>query len=196
MLCDFTCSDLDVVSMSELMMYSIEDTPSNVTSEVVQPSAEAEPAEEEAEPADEEAETCDAGEAMPDLLSTDDNLLCVTIGGQSISINTKPSNRASAEVSAENSPQGSPVPDKRSLQAEVSAEVSEETADASVEEVGKDSTVMDLLADFSSPMNAELIQEEPPAVNSDIMDLLGGLEEPPPLSPSTQGTCGKLTVVG
>lgn len=150
--------------------------------------------------------------AVPDLLGGDDDIMHVTIGGQSISIKTKPSAAAvaaaitAADVSDEGTPEGSPEIERslfnsNDAKSEVAGAAAEtKTVEAEVESSAQDS-VIDLLADFSSSCVSS--EPQPTTTNTDIMDLLCGINEvsgdcapPPPVEPLIGGGIGKVAVVG
>lgn len=189
------CLSAHSASHLELILFYIEVTSDIV--EPVKPKTKKEKADATPEPV--APTTAAAAEPMPDLIGSTDNLMCVTIGGQSIVINTKPSMEPLAdEDSAENSPEGSPIQTKCSSSSKKT--VDDPTPEVASADKSMEGAVMDLLADFSSPTEVQGAVSESEAageMNSDIMDLLGGLGETAPVAcPPLQGSIGKVTVVG
>lgn len=186
-------------------MFSIEETPAEVASEVVRPKA----TKEKGEGGESAPPTGAIAKSVPVAPCNDDNFMCITIGGQSITINTKPSAEAenaakdADEDSPENSAESSPRLSKDVTPRKEEVSESPQTQAEPVEEVAREeSAVMDLLADFSSPPEADSVDSTPtPGLNSDIMDLLGGLEEvvraPSPVVTCSllQGGIGNVAVV-
>lgn len=142
----------------------------------------------------------------------------VTIGGQKIAIKTKPSEAATPDtpsaspaVSPMMGGRKSPLPQDESEQESDEAREDEnggrdgEEVEEMEEAVGAQDDVVDLLAEFTSgPMSAQDPPSSAPSaapvvMNSDILDLLGGMDTPQePSSPTPvklQGSIGNVAVV-
>lgn len=144
-------------------------------------------------------------------------MMHITIGGQKISIKTKPSEHATPD-SVTPSPAVSPMmgerkappageldsaPDSDEAKEEEENDAGSEEAPPETEEPAAKDDVMDLLADFTTDASNTDNGAAQPAVgmNSDILDLLGGMAEPVESSPvhaplKLQGSIGKVFVVG
>ena len=139
----------------------------------------------------------------------------VTIGGQKIAIKTKPSDAATPDTPLA-SPAVSPMMGGRKTpqpQEESDQDSDEAKEEESVNEnvnaevsVDQSDNVMDLLADFTLTPAASVdptpAGSAPTGINSDILDLLGGIEDcdtqpsPSPTPVQLQGSIGNVSVVG